>query len=329
VGRQCIRRQQKGQSVGLALSLQRAVAEKLVYQKIRAALGGRVRVCITGAAPIAMDILEFLWGVGLPVLEAYGMTEATVVTHINRLENPKLGTVGQVIPTMSCEIAADGEIVLQGPMVFQGYLKNPDATAEAVKDGKLYSGDIGVLDDDGFLRITDRKKHIIITAGGKNVAPANIERAIKMQSPMISQVHAHGDRRPYICALIAPSPIETLEWGQAHGLVDADEVSERKTELMADPSSRSEALAESMAKVAVNREFRELFRDAVREGNKSLARVEKVRRYFVLGRDFSQEGGEMTPTMKMKRKAIEEKYADEFDQVYEDPDFSIEAEAAK
>ena len=329
LGRERIRRQQAGKNASLGLALKSAVAEKLVYRKIRAALGGRVRVCITGAAPIAMDILEFLWGVGLPVLEAYGMTEATVVTHINRLENPRLGTVGQVIPSMSCEIASDGEIVISGPMVFQGYLKNPEATAEAIQDGKLYSGDIGVVDDDGFLRITDRKKHIIITAGGKNVAPANIERAIKMQSPMISQVHAHGDRRPYICALIAPSPIETLEWGQAHGLVDSGEVEARQAELMADPSSRSEALAESMAKVVASREFRELFRDAVRDGNQSLARVEKVRRYFVLDRDFSQEGGEMTPTMKMKRKAIEEKYADRFDRVYDDPDFGIEAEAAQ
>jgi long-chain acyl-CoA synthetase len=314
--------------VGAWLGVQNALADRLVFSKVRAALGGRVRVCITGAAPIAMDILEFLWGVGLPVLEAYGMTEATVVTHINRLENPKLGTVGQVISPMTCEIAEDGEIVLEGPMVFQGYLKNPEATAEAVKDGKLYSGDIGVLDDEGFLRITDRKKHLIITAGGKNVAPANIERAIKMQSPMISQVHAHGDRRPYISALIAPSPIETLEWGEEHGLVDAAEVAERKAELMVDPAARSEELAASMAKVVADRAFRETFREAVRQGNRNLARVEKVRRYFVLDRDLSQEGGEMTPTMKMKRKAIEEKYADRFDRVYDDPDFGIEAESA-
>ncbi|MDA8017158.1 MAG: long-chain fatty acid--CoA ligase [Thermoanaerobaculia bacterium] len=327
-GRRRIRRVLADDPIGPWLVVQNTVADRLVFRKIRAALGGRVRLCITGAAPIAMDILEFLWAIGLPVLEAYGMTEATVLTHINRLEDPRLGTVGQVIPNITCEIADDGEIVLQGPLVFQGYLKNPEATAEAVRGGKLYSGDIGVVDEDGFLRITDRKKHLIITAGGKNVAPANIECAIKMQSPIISQVHAHGDRRPYICALIAPSPLETLGWGEARGLVSAEEVAERKAELLADPASRSESLAESMAKVVADRRFREQFREAIREGNRHLARVEKVRRYFVLDRDLSQEGGEMTPTMKMKRRAIEEKYAHHFDRVYDDPDFGIDAEPA-
>lgn len=321
--------------VPLGLRLQHAVAERLVFRKIRAALGGRVRACITGAAPISHEILEFLWAVDLPVLEAYGMTEATVVTHMSRLDQVRLGTVGKVLPTMECRIAADGEILVRGPMVFQGYLKNPRVTAETVVDGWLHTGDVGEVDEEGFLRITDRKKHLIITAGGKNVAPANIERAIKMQSPRISQVHAHGDRRPYVSALIAPSPVETLDWGLEHGLLDAEEVEARRRELQADPAARSEALARSMAKVVADRRFRELFREAVRRGNRELARVERVRRYFVLDRDLSQEGGEMTPTLKMKRKAIEEKYAAEFDRLYaaefdrlyEDEDFGIEAEA--
>ena len=244
------------------------------------------------------------------------MTEATVVTHINRLDSFKLGSVGQVIPPMECRIADDGEILLRGPRVFLGYFRNTEATAETVRDGWLHSGDIGSIDDRGFLRITDRKKHLIITAGGKNVAPANIERAIKNQSPMISQVHAHGDRRPYVCALIAPSPLETLEWGLNHGLLDQAQVAERRRELMENPAGRTLELDQAMARVVADRTFQELFVEPVRRGNADLARVERVRRFFVLGRDFSQEGGEMTPTMKMKRKAIETKYADLFDRVY-------------
>ncbi|MEM1179504.1 MAG: hypothetical protein AAGM22_14245 [Acidobacteriota bacterium] len=215
---------------------------------------------------------------------------------------------------------------MRGPMVFKGYLKTPEATASTVVDGWLHTGDIGVLDEEGFLRITDRKKHLIITAGGKNVAPANIERAVKNQSPLISQVHAHGDRRPYVCALIAPSPVETLEWGQENGLLDAAAVEQLTTELMANPSARSDALNAAMATVTADRRFQELFREPVCRGNEQLARVEKVRRFFLLDRDFSIEGGEMTPTMKMKRKAIETKYADRFNSVYADPDFALEAE---
>ncbi|MEM1204049.1 MAG: long-chain fatty acid--CoA ligase [Acidobacteriota bacterium] len=328
VARRRIRLVLEGRPVPALLGLQFRLARSVVFEKIHQGLGGRIRVCITGAAPISREILEFLWAIELPVLEAYGMTEATVVTHINRLDSPRLGTVGKVIEPMECRIAADGEILLRGPMVFKGYFKNPEATAETVVDDWLHSGDIGEIDADGYLRITDRKKHLIITAGGKNVAPANIERAVKNQSPLISQVHAHGDRRPYVCALVAPSPLETLEWGQAHGLLDAAEVEARKSELLADPSARSEALGRSMAAVVEDRRFQELFRGAVQRGNEALSRVERVRRYFVLDRDFSQEGGELTPTMKMKRKAIEEKYADQFDRVYDDPDFAIEAEAA-
>ncbi|MEO1365752.1 MAG: long-chain fatty acid--CoA ligase [Acidobacteriota bacterium] len=326
VARRRLRRRLDGQAPSGWLDAQYKIASKLVFAKIKARFGSRVRVCITGAAPIAAEILEFLWAIEMPILEAYGMTEATVVTHVNRLDHFKLGTVGRVIPMMECRIADDGEILVRGPMVFKGYLKNPEATASTVIDGWLHTGDIGTLDDEGFLRITDRKKHLIITAGGKNVAPANIERAVKNQSPMISQVHAHGDRRPYVCALIAPSPVETLEWGEQNGLLDAERVAELTRELLANPSARSDSLNAAMGTVTGDRRFQELFRDSVRRGNEQLARVEKVRRYFLLDRDFSIEGGEMTPTMKMKRKAIEEKYADRFERVYSEPDFALDAE---
>ncbi|MEM9554160.1 MAG: long-chain fatty acid--CoA ligase [Acidobacteriota bacterium] len=326
VARRHVRRRLAGTSPGVWLSIQHRLAHRVVYSKIHAAFGGRVRCCITGAAPISLEILEFLWGIDMPILEAYGMTEATVVTNINRLDAVKLGTVGQPVPTIEQRIAEDGEILMRGPLVFLGYFKNPEATAETIIDGWLHSGDIGTIDDEGFLRITDRKKHLIITAGGKNVAPANIERAIKNQSPMISNVHAHGDRRPYICALIAPSPLETLEWGVREGVLEEAEAAPLRAELADDPSARSEALDAAMSRVASRREFQELYRDAVQRGNRELARVERVRRYTVLDRDFSQKGGELTPTMKMKRKAIETKFSELFDRVYDEPEFAIEAE---
>ena len=328
VARRRIRHLLAGQQVPALLALQHRLADRLVFAKIRALLGGRVRFCLTGAAPISYDILEFLWAIGLPILEAYGMTEATVVTHIGRLERPKLGTVGQLLPSLECRLAADGEILVRGPLVFKGYFKQPEATAETLEGGWLHTGDIGSVDEQGYLRITDRKKHLIITAGGKNIAPANIERAIKMQSPLISQVHAHGDRRPYICALIAPSPLETLAWGVEHGLLSKAEAEARQQELLASPTERKPALNAAMAKVAADRRFQELFKEAVKKGNQELARVERVRRYFVLDRDFSAETGEMTPTMKMKRKEIERMYADQFERVYTEETFAIEAEVA-
>ncbi|MEL7061220.1 MAG: AMP-dependent synthetase/ligase, partial [Acidobacteriota bacterium] len=317
---------QADRPVPALLGLQYRIASKLVFAKIHDAFGGRVRACITGAAPISMEILTFLWSIDLPIFEAYGMTEATVLTHANHFGAVKLGTVGRSVPTIEMRIAEDGEILLRGPLVFLGYFKNPEATAETLSDGWLHSGDIGEVDEDGFLRITDRKKHLIITAGGKNVAPANIERAIKNQSPLISNVHAHGDRRRYISALITPSPLDTLDWGLEHGVLQADVVEALRQELQADPSARSEGLEHAMRQVVARRDFQDLFVEPVQRGNTALAKVEKVKRFVVLDRDFSQEGGEMTPTMKMRRGAIEKKYVELFDKIYTDDSFSLVAE---
>ena len=313
--------------IPLGVRIRHAIGDRLVFAKIRKALGGKIRFCIAGAAPISYDILELFWAAGLPIYEAYGMTEATVVTHMNRVDDARLGTVGRPVPDVECKIAEDGEVLVRGKMVFMGYFKNPEATAQTVVGGWLHTGDIGEIDAQGFLRITDRKKHLIITAGGKNVAPANIERAIKNQHPLISQVHAHGDRRPYISALIAPSPIETIDWGLEHGLLDEAEATARKTELLADPSSRSDSLSESMAKVVADPRFQAIFKEPIQAGNRELARVERIRRYFVLGRDLSREQGEMTPTMKMKRKSIEELHAEAFTRLYEDPSFGFDADS--
>ncbi len=325
VGRQRMRHQLAGEAVPSLLALRYKLAHRLVFAKVHAAFGGRVRACLTGAAPTSLEILEFFWAAGMPVYEAYGMTEATVVTHINREGAVRLGTVGKVIPPCDCRIADDGEVLLNGPFVFKGYYKNEEASRETLEGGWLHTGDVGELDSEGYLRITDRKKHLIITAGGKNVAPANIERAIKTKSPMISLVHAHGDRRNYISALIAPSPLETLAWGAERGLLSARELAEREAELQANPTARSKALEQAMGKVAASEDFQRLFLEPVRAGNRELARVERIRRFVVLDRDFSAEGGELTPTMKMKRKAIEEKYAAIFDRIYDDDSYAIDA----
>ena len=326
VGQQRAERLLANQSVPWGLALRFRLAERLVLHKVQGAFGGRVRICVTGAAPVSMDILRFFWACGLPILEAYGMTEATVVTNVNRIDGVRLGTVGRPIPPLEQRLADDGEILIKGPFVFLGYLNNEQATQETVVDGWLHTGDIGTIDEEGFLRITDRKKHLIITAGGKNVAPANIERAIKGQSPFISQVHAHGDRRPYISAVLTPSPLETLDWGARHDVLDSAEAEQLAQRLMADPQSRPPELQAAMAKVAAEPRFRALFLDAVREGNQNLARVERVRRFYLLDRDFSVEAGELTPTLKMKRRTIEERYAEVFDRIYDEEGFAENAE---
>ncbi|MCA9666951.1 MAG: long-chain fatty acid--CoA ligase [Myxococcales bacterium] len=325
VGRQKTRLWQRGEQVPLLLALQVAVADRLVFSKIRAVFGGRVRQFVTGAAPLAVEILEFFWAAGIPIYEVYGMTEATVLTHCNRPGQVRLGTVGRIVAPLEQRIADDGEILLKGPWVFQGYFKNDEATAAAIIDGWLHTGDIGTLDADGYLKITDRKKHLIITAGGKNLTPATIENAIKNEDPLISQVHAHGDKRPYISALIAPSPIETLEWGAARQLIGGAEVKALSDELVANPSARSDALNAAMAKVVVHPEFGKRIGEAVRRGNGKLARVENVRRFRVLERDFSQEEGELTPTMKVKRRELEHKFAPLFDRIYDEDDFALQA----
>jgi long-chain acyl-CoA synthetase len=307
----------EGRPVPPLLRAEHALADALVFRRIRAAFGGRVRFFVTGAAPIALPILELFWAAGLPIYEVYGMTEATVATHANFPGAVRLGTVGRVIPPMEAKIADDGEVLVRGPWVFQGYLKNPGATREILAGGWLHTGDIGTIDADGYLRITDRKKHLIITAGGKNLAPANIENAIKNQDPLVSQVYAHGDRRPYVIAIVAPSPLETLAWGEDRGLVSPAEVKALTSELLANPAARSPALNAAMACIVADRAFGDRIREAVRRGNQHLAHVEHVRRIAVLDRDFSQETGELTPTMKVKRKAVVDLHGKLIDQIYE------------
>ncbi len=319
-GLEVVGRWQRGERIPLGLAVRYRLADRLVFTKIRAAFGGRVRFFVTGAAPIPRKVLDFFWAVGFPVYELFGMTEATVVTHTNEPGATRLGSVGKARRYVETKLADDGEILLRGKVVFLGYYKNEEATREAVDaDGWLHTGDIGKIDPDGFLYIVDRKKHIIITSGGKNLTPANIENEIKAEDPLIGQVHAHGDMRAYVTALVTLGALESIELAHAHGiLTDENAVAALKRALLENPLARPAGLAEVQAKVALRPEVRERIVAAVRRANARLARVEQVKRVYLLDRELSIEEDEITPTLKVKRKNLEKKFAATFDRLYED-----------
>jgi long-chain acyl-CoA synthetase len=270
----------KGEALPKHLELQYAVANKLVIGKLKAALGfDRARTLISGAAPIAPDVLEFFASLDLPIREIYGQSEDTGPTSYNLPGKTKIGTVGPPLPGLECKIGEDGEILVRGPNVFLGYYKEPEATAEALtKDGWLCSGDLGAFDKEGFLSITGRKKEIIITAGGKNIAPKNIEAALK-QSPLIGEAVVIGDRRKYLTALV------TIEEGAAK-------------ELQPD-------------------QIRTTIQSQIDQVNQTLARVEQVKKFAILAKPFGIHSGELTPTMKIKRKVVAQMYAREIEAMYE------------
>ena len=271
------------------LSAQHKVAERLVLQKIRDLFGGNLRIAVTGAAPINPDILRFFDAAGILILEGWGMTETSTAATIATPEEFKFGTIGKPFPGVEVKIADDGEILVKGPNVFQGYYKNEEATADTLKDGWLHTGDLGEMDSDGFLKITGRKKDIIITAGGKNITPANLEAEIK-QHPLISQCVVVGDRRPYLVCVVTLDPEEAQKLAKEKGL-DAERLHES-----------DEVIASIQAHLD--------------EVNKKFARVEQVKKFQVLPKDFSQEGGELTPSMKVKRNVVASKYEDEVEELY-------------
>ena len=266
-------------------------AEEELFSKVRGAFGGQVRQAISGAAPIAREILEFFYACGVPVFEGYGMTETSTAATFQSLEQHKFGTVGKAFPGVELRIADDGEVLIKGPNIFAGYHKNADASFGAVVDGWLHTGDLGSLDEDGFLTITGRKKDIIITAGGKNLTPANIENDMK-QCRWVSQAVMHGDRRPYPVMLITLDEEEILPWAQ-------------QRELPAD-----------IAVLAQHPEVHALIQADLDAANDKYAQVEKVKKFAILDHDLSQETGELTPTLKVKRNVVNEKYAHLFDQLY-------------
>ncbi len=267
-------------------------ADELMFAKVRGVFGGRVRQAVTGAAPIAPEILRFFWASGVPVLEGYGMTETSTTATYATIERHRWGTVGRALPGLEIRIADDGEILLKGPNIFAGYYKNDDASFGAIEDGWMHTGDLGSLDSDGYLSINGRKKDIIITAGGKNLTPANLENDMR-QSRWISQAVMHGDRRPFPVMLITLDEEEIVPWAQDKGIEDT-----------------------SIASLAGEPAVRELIQAELDAANRSYANVEQVKRFFILEHDLTQETGELTPTLKVKRNVVSEKYADRFDALY-------------
>jgi long-chain acyl-CoA synthetase len=284
--------QAAGQEVPPELQTHFDAAEEALFKNVRAAFGGRLRQATSGAAPIATEILEFFFACGVPVLEGYGMTETATAATASTIHNYRFGSVGRPLPGLEVRIAEDGEVLLKGPNIFQGYYRNDDASFGAIVDGWMHTGDLGRVDDDGFLYITGRKKDIIITAGGKNLTPANLENDLK-QSRWISQAVMHGDRRPYPVALITLDPEEIVVFAREHGLPE-------------DPA----ALSREPAVI-------ELIQGELDRVNERYAQVEKIKRFALLEHDLSQETGELTPTLKVKRNVVNEKYADVIDALYE------------
>ncbi len=266
-------------------------AEEHLFKNVRAIFGGRVRRATSGAAPIAKEILEFFWAAGVPVLEGYGMTETATAATISTIEDHKFGTVGRPFPGVELKIAPDGELLIKGPNIFEGYHNKADASFGAVEEGWLHTGDLGAIDDDGYLSIVGRKKDIIITAGGKNLTPANLENDLK-RCRWISQAVMHGDQRPYPVVLITLDEEEIVPYAREHGLP------EEPAKLVREPA------------------IRELIGAEVDRVNAAYAQVEQVKKFAILERDLTQEGGELTPTLKVKRNVVAEKYADLLDSLY-------------
>ena len=294
VGREVARREDRGGRPGLILKAQHALADKLVLHKIRDLFGGRLKLALSGAAPIDTEILEFFHAAGIWVLEGYGMTETCAVETLNTIREHRFGTVGRPLPVCEVKIADDGEVLMRGPNIFKGYYNNAEATAETLDpDGWLHSGDLGELDADGYLSITGRKKDLIITSSGKNISPSNIENALKL-CRWISQAVVYGDRRPYLTALLTSIPTRPAALAEKVGASSTDPAA-----LAQDPAVRAELQA------------------AVDEANAKFARIEQVKKFTVLERDLSQEEEELTPTLKVKRNVVYARYAEDFTRFYD------------
>jgi long-chain acyl-CoA synthetase len=286
------RRQQRGEPVPEELRAQFEQADEQIFSKVRQLFGGDVRQAVSGAAPISKEILEFFYAAGVPVMEGWGMTETTGVGTVGTLDDFKFGTVGKPLPGVEIRIAdEDNEILMRGPNVFREYWKNPEATAETLIDGWLHTGDVGELDDEGFLKITGRKKDIIITAGGKNLTPANIENDLK-QCPFISQAVMYGDRKPFPVALVTLDPEEILPWAKEHGL------------------------PEDLIKLAETEQVQEMIQRELDRANSHYAQVEQVKKFKILDHDLAIETGELTPTLKVKRNVVYDRYGDVFESMY-------------
>jgi long-chain acyl-CoA synthetase len=277
-GRQASTYRQRGASLPPGLAFKHAVADRLVYRKVKNRLGGRLRLGVSGGAPLAKEIGELFHALDITIIEGWGLTECTTAAAVNRPKRLRFGTVGPPLPGFEVRTAEDGELLIRSPTIFAGYYKDEEATREVLgEDGWLRSGDLGEIDEDGFIRITDRKKDIIVTAGGKNVAPQNLENALKL-APLVSQALVVGDRQPYVAALITVDP----------------------------------AVAEGLSPGQVEKRVEKI----VDEANSDLSRFEQIKRFAILPREFSAEEDEVTPTLKLKRRVCAEHFAAEIESLY-------------
>jgi long-chain acyl-CoA synthetase len=281
----------RGEEVPEELKAPFESADEQLFKNVRAIFGGNVRRATSGAAPIAKEILEFFWACGVPVLEGYGMTETATAATVSTVENHRFGTVGRALPGVEIKIADDGEILVKGPNIFNGYHNQASTSFGAIEDGWLHTGDLGSLDEDGYLSITGRKKDIIITAGGKNLTPANMENDLK-QCRWISQAVMHGDQRPYPVVMVTLDEEEIPTFAREHGLPEDI------------PSLSREPAVHALVQAEIDR------------ANTRYAQVEQVKKFVILDHDLSQATGELTPTLKVKRNVVNERYADLFDALY-------------
>jgi long-chain acyl-CoA synthetase len=282
----------RGRRPGALTALQSRLADTLVFSKIRAGIGGRLRFAVSGSAPLPPAVHEFFHGIGVPIVEGYGLTETAPILTVNPPGAPRVGTVGRAIPGVEIRIASDGEILARGPNIMEGYYNKPDATAEILDDGWLHTGDIGTLDAEGYLTITDRKKDLIVTAGGKNVAPQPIESVLKSHR-LVAEAIVLGDRRRFVSALIVPD----------------FPVLEQRLKDLGRPFGEREDLVTRPDVVA-------LYQEIVDGLNRDLAQYERIKRIALLPAEFTIESGELTPTMKVKRKVIEERWRTQIEEIY-------------
>ncbi len=297
VGREHARLVRAGKRPGGLLAAQRALADRLVFAKVRQLFGGRLRFFVSGSAPLSKEIAELFDAMGVMILEGYGLTESSAGTHCNLPWARKIGTVGRPFPGVETKIAEDGEILMRAPWIMRGYRGLREQTSEALDaDGWLHTGDVGFVDGDGFLVITDRKKDLIKTSGGKYVAPSELETRLKAVSPWVAQVLIHGDRRNYVSALVTLDPEAIAKWASQNGLAG---------------KAVAELARTSEVKALVQRDFDKL--------NATLPRFATVKKFTILPREFSEAEGEVTPSQKLKRKAIERRYGAELDAMYGEP----------
>jgi long-chain acyl-CoA synthetase len=294
VGRKVSPMQLAGQQPSGLLAVQHALGDRLVFSKIKARMGGKIRFFVSGSAALNREVQEWFHAAGLLVLEGYGLTETSAATCVNNPRATRFGTVGPPIPGSEVKIADDGEILIKGPGVMRGYHNLPEATAEALNNGWFATGDIGELDEQGYLRITDRKKDLIKTSGGKYIAPQKVEGALKVASPYISQVLVHGDGRKYATALITLDPEAIEGWATEQGLSYS-----------------------SVEELATSREVHELIEGSVADANRSLERWETIKKFEILPSELTVDDGEVTPSLKVRRKIVEKKYAYVLDSMYD------------